>query len=164
MAEAPQRMTLTDVETGETVPVQFNPLNPTVELEAFYNRLKVPGAAGERMQFSNSSNMRVAFELLYDGLSKGAPDLDKVQGILLSFALPPDAVQNVDTGAPPRLLMVWPSWISIVSRMPKIKLMPKRFAADGRPTYMHIGVELESNRSARLGAQSMRRGGMRRTS
>lgn len=161
MAQAPQRMTLADVDTGTGVPVQFNPNNPTLELEAFYNRLKIPGAASEGLQFSNTGNLKVAFELLYDGRAKGAPDLEAVQSLLFSFLLPPDSVQNTDTGAPPRMLFTWPKWISIVSVMPKLKISPKRFDPDGRPDYLSIMVELEAKRSSRLGSQTMRRSGLR---
>lgn len=155
-------MSLTNVDTGKTVPVQFNPVDPVVTLEAFWNRLKVGGATFEELQFTNTGNTQVSFKLQYDGKSEGAPDLDAVQAALLAFLYPPGLVSAVTGGAPSRILFAWPKWISIVSAAPKLTISPKRFDPSGAPDYLEVAVELHERRSSRLGSERVGALGLRR--
>lgn len=155
-------MSLTNYETGEVLEAQFNPSTVTVELEAFFNRLKVPGQSHEEMQYANTNNTRVSFELLWDGLAASAPDLVDADAFFLHLHHPPQNVASVASGAPPRVLLSWPNWIALLSQSPKVKITTTRFGLDGAPTYQRIAVELEERRTRRLGSDVVRRVGLLR--
>lgn len=160
--QAPRRMCLVNYETGEDMEVQFNPTQVTVELEAFFNKLKVAGQSHEELQYGNTGNTRVSFELAWDALAATGPDLTDVNAFFLSLLTPPQTVSSVSTGAPPRVLFSWPNWICMLTAYPKLKIVTTRWDSDGAPTYQRISVELEERRTRRLGSELVRRVGLQR--
>lgn len=159
---SPRRMILSNYETGEYMEVQFNPSSVTIELEAFYNRLKVAGQSHEELQYANTSNTRITFELIWDALASAAPDLLNVDSFLMHLHHPPQNVASVSSGAPAPVLFSWPNWIAMLCASPKLKIVTTRWDVDGTPTYQRISVELEERRTRRLGAEVVRRVGLLR--
>lgn len=159
---APRRMSLANVETGETRVMQFNPTKVTIAIEAFYNRLKSPGASHEELQYSNTGNTRCSFRAYLDGRAQGAPDVNDFLNYFLANLSPPEDASTVTTGAPPRVLFSWPGWIALVTRQPKLTANATRFSPEGPPDYVELDFELEENRTSRLGSGLVRRSGLRR--
>jgi hypothetical protein len=159
---APRRMSLANVETGETRVMQFNPTKVTISIEAFYNRLKSPGASHEELQYSNTGNTRCTFRASLDGRAQGAPDVNDFLNYFLANLSPPEDASTVTTGAPPRVLFSWPGWIALVTRQPKLTANATRFSPEGPPDYLELDFELEESRTSRLGSGLVRRSGLRR--
>lgn len=159
---APRRMCLINYETGEDLEAQFNPSAVTVELEAFFNKLKVAGQSHEELQYGNTGNARVSFELAWDALAADGPDLTDVDAFFLSLLHPPQTVSSVSAGAPPRVLFSWPNWICMLAAYPKLKITTTRWDSAGAPTYQRISVELEERRTRRIGSEVVRRVGLQR--
>lgn len=159
---APNRMSLSNVEAGETRPMQFNPTKVSIALEAFYNRLKSPGASHEELQYSNTGNTRCTFRAILDGRAQGAPNVPDFLNYFLANLAPPDEPSAISTGAPPRVLFSWPGWIALVTRQPKITIAATRFSPEGPPDYVELDFELEEVRTSRLGYGLVRRSGLRR--
>jgi hypothetical protein len=157
-------MSITNLETGETLQVQHNPTELEVAMEAVYNRVSGPGASFQEMQFTNTGNLNIpTVDLPFDGRAANSPDLDSVQGFALSLHAPPDEPLGVKNGSPPRVLFRWPGWIALEMRGLKITIKARRFSADGPPTYINLKLNFEEARITRLGTESVRRSVLRRS-
>ncbi len=155
-------MSLSNLETGETLEVQYNPTGVEVRLEAAYNRVAGPGASFQELQYANTGNTSIPLELVFDGRAPDSPDLDSVQGFLLSLLHPPESPLGVKNGSPPRVLFRWPGWIALVMKQFKLSINAKRFSGDGPPNYLVIKIDQEENRITRLGTEGVRRSVLRR--
>jgi hypothetical protein len=155
-------MSVTNLDTGETLEAQYNPTGIEVRLEAAYNRVGGPGASYQELQYANTGNTQIPFEINFDGRAPNAPDLNNVQGFFLSLLHPPQDVLGVENGSPPLVLFRWPGWISLVMRHPKLTIAAKRFEPDGPPNYITVKVEQEEARITRLGTENVRRNVLRR--
>lgn len=149
-------MSLTNLAWGLTMPAQFNPSRVEIEIEAFWNRLKIAGRSFEEAQFSNVGNLHVKFDLQLDALAVGAPDLRAYLRDMFAMVYPSEE------SSPSPIGFVWPNWISIVTFLPKLKFTASRFELDGRPSYGTLGVELEERRSRRLDTDLLRTQGFTR--
>lgn len=145
----PAKMTLTNMRSGRTLEVQFNPETIRASLEAAYNDLKVLGQSYEPQQYQNTSNRKVPITLLYDRLtsagggggggSKYMPALNFLRSLVYPYAA--DSVQG---GGTPPILFVWPNLYTFECRVREYEEEHKRFAFDGRSTLAEISFELHS--------------------
>ena len=163
---SPRKVVIGDLETGEYVELQFNPQKLKLSLEASWSRVQTPGSSFQDLQFGGTGNIIFEeFEVRYDALGAAGPDLIDKQNFLLSLLYPPQDVDAVATGAPPRVLVSWPGWIAVKTTVPKIEIDFSRFAFDGEPTptYFTAKVKLEERRTTRIGFSQVRQRGLRRT-
>jgi hypothetical protein len=150
--------TLSNLETGETIPFQFNPTEIQIALGVDWKASASPGASFERLQFSNRKNDVYTFKLQLDGKSRGAPSVSDWLAFIASLMAPDDADLDIKTAAPPRVLFRFPSFISVETVLPKCTLRAKRFDfTTGAPDYVELDVELLEHRTKRLGSQTIRR-------
>lgn len=161
-SEEPLRMSLGNLDTGESITAQYNPTEVETAISAVFNRIKTFGGTFEEMQFSNVTNAKIMFSLVFDSRSSRAIDLANVEGFLASLIYPRTAVSAIATGAPPLVLFSWPNWIALVTRMPSFSQRTTRFAKDGRPESQTYKVELEAHSTRRIGSEIVRRSAFKR--
>jgi hypothetical protein len=150
--------TLSNLETGETIPFQFNPTEIQIALGVDWKASASPGASFERLQFSNRKNDVYTFKLQLDGKSRGAPSVSDWLAFIASLMAPDDADLDIKTAAPPRVLCRFPSFISVETVLPKCTLRSKRFDfTTGAPDYVELDVELLEHRTKRFGSLTIRR-------
>lgn len=167
---SPRKLILTDIETGESKIVQFNPVEVSVEGDPQYQRLKHPAGSYQRLSFEGRNNDVVSFELVVDALSKsiaGTTFATEFEAFLLSLRHPPDEPDAIATAAPHEVLLTWPGWIAIVCVMTKCKLKARRFATPAVndqpvPTLVIYDLAFEESRRLSLGAESTRIVGLQR--
>lgn len=145
--EAPVRMTLTDLLSGETREPQYNPEQVTEEISANWAELSVLGYSHKPSQYQNSDNFKITFDLAFDtttaaGGQGGGDGANETRQFLMAFCIPPENAQDVLTGAPSRCLFVWPDMWAFQSQIRKIKNVHSRFAKTGGSTLWTCNVEL----------------------
>ena len=160
-------MIITDVETGESKPVQFNPVEVSIEGDPQYQRVKYPAGSFQRLSFEGKNNDVVSFELVVDSLVAEDPFVDEWEPFLHSLRFPPDEPDSIATAAPHGVLLVWPGWIAIQGQLIRCKEKVKRFAPptvrdNPVPTLRIFDVAVEEARRFSLGAESARVVGMQR--
>ncbi len=157
--------TLSNVETGETVELQFNPTEIKIAIGADWKSSASPGASFERQQFGNRKNDVISFKLQMDGRSRGAPSVPDFLAYIASLTAPPEADLDIRTAAPPRVLIRFPGFLSMETVLPDLAITAKRFdQTTGTPDYVDLDVKLVEFRTKRLGSESIRRLGFVRAS
>lgn len=161
MSDSPKKLIITDVETGESKLVQFNPVEVSIEGDPQYQRIKYPSASFQRLSFEGKNNDVFSFELVIDSLAAEDPFVDEWENFLMSLRYPPDDPDTIVTAAPHEVLLVWPGWIAIQGQLIRCKEKVKRFApptvrADPVPTLRIFDVAVEESRRLALGAESAR--------
>ena len=156
------RMTLGNLDTGESITAQYNPKEVEISIAAVFSKIKTFGGTFEEQQFSNVTNAKIMFSLVFDARSSRALDLADVEGFLASLLYPRTAVSAIATGAPPLVLLSWPNWIALVARKPAFSQRTTRFAKDGRPEAQTYKVELEAHSTRRIGSEIVRRSAFKR--
>lgn len=150
--------TLSNLETGETIPFQFNPTEIQIALGVDWKGSASPGASFERLQFANRKNDVYTFKIQLDGKSRGAPSVTDWLAFVASLMAPDDADLDIKTAAPPRVLFRFPGFISVETILPKCTIKAKRFdITTGTPDYVDVDIELIERRTKRLGSQTIRR-------
>jgi hypothetical protein len=150
--------TLSNLETGETIPFQFNPTEIQIALGVDWKASASPGASFERLQFANRKNDVITFKLQLDGKSRGAQPVSDMMAFVASLMAPDDADLDIKTAAPPRVLFRFPAFISVETVLPKCTMRVKRFDfTTGAPDYVEMDMELLERRTKRIGSQTIRR-------
>lgn len=161
MSDSPKKLIITDLETGESKPVQFNPTEVSIEGDPQYQRIKYPAGSYQRLSFEGKNNDVVSFELVVDSLVADDPFVDAWEPFLMSLRHPPDDPDTIVSATPHEILLVWPGWIAIQGQLIRCKEKAKRFApptvrADPVPTLRIFDVAVEESRRLSLGAESAR--------
>lgn len=156
----PRRMYLTDLRTAETFEAQFNPTELEESIDVAYSELGVPGLPHAPLQYSGTSNKKFEFELFvstHGALERGLGE--DFRRFLESLCYPAAVADTVLTGAPPRVLFVWPRLVSLTCVIRTLKFRHQRFAIDGGTTRYVASVSVSEIRDARLTSDDVRRVG-----
>jgi hypothetical protein len=142
----PLKITFTNLRTGRTMEVQFNPPEVESMLAANYEALKILGYSHQPLQYSHTSNLEVDFELHFDGLTSdggggGGANLERSINFLHSLTLSMRA-DSVSAGGPPDVLFVWPNLYSFRCKLMSIKRKDSRFRRDMSSTLADVTLKL----------------------
>jgi hypothetical protein len=166
-----KRMSITDLRTDKELEMQFNPAEMNESLSVNWARLHSPGLSHERLQYGNTDNMKWSFQLIYDelaftGTKQGGTALASAdaRNFLMSLCYPRRGSPSVNDGAAPRVLFVWPNFISVDGVITALKFKHSRFNLNGQPTYFTVDVALEEMRDTRLFADDVAAIGTQRAS
>src|SRR5512137_1642944 len=131
----PARMSVANVESGDSVEAQFNPNELEEALEVNWTRQTVPGLSHQPLQFVNTGNVKFTMELHFEAHDP-AVDLETIhrtRRFLQSLCYPRRGAENVIGGGPPRALFVWPGVISLSCVITALSFKYARFNLDGTP-------------------------------
>ena len=164
-AQVPNRMEIANLRTGEVVSAQFNPEELKETLQVNYERLEILGMSHQPLQYKNTGNLQIAFDLGFDALSSrnvelsgtavGGGDPHLMRRYLLSLCYPPRGPQDVLGGGPPTLLFMWPHIWTVHCKMTKLDITHKRFALSGIPTLFVATVTIEQISESRIFAEDV---------
>lgn len=166
LAQRPDRMTITNLKTGATVEMQYNPTEVEESLDVTYAKQTVPGLSHKITQYTNTENLALKFDLAFDGLAnpKQFDSFSAVQArlFLMSMCYPSRGATTVRTGAPARALFVWPNLYTLTTVITKLGIKFTRFALDGMPTAFAASMNIEEIRDVRLTAEDILASGTQR--
>lgn len=159
MQRAP-RAKLVNTRNGKSQTFQFNPTEWEEALGCEFSRQVVPGLSHTVMQFINTRNREVSVELYYDNANYKAGTLGTnpilyVRRWLRSLVYPRKAGGRV-TGGAPRVLFVWPGFLSFTAFVVDLTLTYVQFNKKGEPSAMRIELMLEEVRDEMLFSEDAR--------
>jgi hypothetical protein len=160
------RMSLANMRSQDVMTAQYNPEDLKRMVGVNYARLGVLGFSSEVLQYQFRPNEKLTFTLQFDMLSQngGTPSYATVAGTLDAMTVGSRAAQNIASGGPPDVLMLWPGVLQLVVRVTKIDYDHKRYAAtDGTPTFFSAKVDVEESRTNRLFAEDIKQYGLFRS-
>ncbi len=151
LAQRPQRMYIHDLSAKRddsqetTLTAQFNPTEFEEELKVEWARLMSVGLSYKWLQYVATDNTSLSFELLFDAGQPGS-SLDtvaKARRFLRSMCFPRRGASSIREGQIPRLLFVWPNFITLSAVMCDLKFKFDQFALSGQVTRFTARVKIE---------------------
>lgn len=158
----PAKMALVNLGTGERLDAQFNPENLEEALGAVYSKQKVPGLSHTVKQFSHTDDLVETFQLYFTANGRGEAArtaLLNARRYLMSLCYPRLATSLGDLSGAPRVLFVWPGFISLSCVITSLKFKYPRMGSDGPPTIMQVDVTMEEIRDTLLVSEDVRDNG-----
>lgn len=151
LLERKARMCITNLSTGLTFEAQFNPTEFSENIEVNYSRHTVPGLSHQVMQYVNTNNETFEMELFFvaDTREQAIRNLAN-RRLLSSYCYPKRQQDALIGGGPPRLLFVYPTFISLTCVMVSVSFTYQRFSPSGIPIQFTAGITLEEMRNVRL--------------
>lgn len=157
VAEKPERLSLTDLQTQETVECMFNPNELRRRLGVNYAKKSVLGNSHAEHEYLNTENQEITFDLFYN--VETPADLAKATDamkFLESLAYAPENPESIAQNAPPRVLILWPNTLSIVARLLTIEFTHARWNQNGYTTQFTARTVWDESRIRRLTKQEVR--------
>ena len=164
-AQTPARMSIANVSSGESIEAQFNPTELEEALEVNWARQTVPGLSHQPLQFVNTGNLKFTLELQFEAQNT-ATDVDRnlqARRFLQSLCYPRRGAANVIGGGPPRVLFVWPTFVSLTCVIASLSFKYSRFNLAGTPVQFTAKVALEEIRDVRLLSEEVLANGTQRS-
>jgi hypothetical protein len=156
---SPSKVTITNIGAAETLAVQMNPETIEETVNVNYEALSILGLSHQPLQYQNTENHKLPLKLPFDALHSSKTDIMDARSFLLALCYSRTGAQTVLGGAPPRALVVWPSFFSLTCAVRSLKIEHMRFNLKGRPTYYVATLGLEEIRDFRLLSEDVRRDG-----
>lgn len=183
--QEPVKVSLTNLQTDETVYAQFNPETFTPGVEAEYVRKAVLGQSHRPLQYTGTGNLQFSMEFEFNLLASGGPInrldpatagyaanqnlasdhlgvLVSIQNFLWSLLYADIDEDDPHSGEPPDVLVIWPKTLSAVCKLISIQDEKKQFSPDGSCIRFCCKCTFEENRKLRLLQSSVRRQGLLR--
>ncbi len=150
LEDAPDRMSIVNLATGEQLDAQFNPEEIQESIGAVYAKQAVPGLSHQVKQFVHTEDLTVSFTLLwsgFDGPARHALNMD-ARRFLHAACYPRRTAGSLAYGGAPRLLFVWPELYALTCVLTKATFSHKQFRLKGAPVRFSCAVTLEEIRDA----------------
>jgi len=147
-----ERMTITSLSDPRSVmEPQFNPSQFTEQLKVNYARNEIPGLSHHQMQYISTTNSKLSLDLFFDAdtMEQAARNMI-ARKFLLASCYPRRPVGDLLIGGPPRLLFMWPGFISLTCGIMSLGFTYQRFAPSGIPVEFMASVVIEEIRDMRL--------------
>lgn len=156
----PERVTLTNMVTLEELALPYRPEELSRTVDVGYSRLAPLGFSHEVMQFQFRKNEQLSFTFFVDTES-GVKVPDEATKILDAMTLSSQSAQNIASGAPPEVQLLWPGVLLMRTRIASLRYNYKRFSsATGKPTWFSVAVTVEEAPQKRLWAEDVRSKGL----
>lgn len=156
-------ISLGNLSTGETLGTQFLPETLDESVRAVYALINVPGLSHQPQQYSHTENLGYDVDLYFRVKYAGDTQrLDDARKFLHAACYPMEGSDSVATGAPPRILFVWPGLISMTCKLHEVKIRYLNFSPAGIPTAFTARVTLMEALDVRMWAEDVRLFGTQR--
>lgn len=155
----PARCALANVRTGQSVECLFNPPQLLEKVQVNWSRLGVLGLSHEVLQYQSTGNRGFgALEFYVDRFfARGAsPDAEVLAfaEFMRGLTRPPRDAADVASGAPPRVLFVWPNVLTVEAVVTDLELRFTDFAVDGSVLVYTASCSLEEILDVRYAADA----------
>lgn len=155
-------MSMGDLTTGETRSAQFNPSELRETVQVTYARLVVLGF-GDVPQYSHTESIPFEFDLFCRADTPDETrDAEELRKFLFSLCYPRRGAQSVRQGAPPRVMFVWPSLVSLQAYVEQVEVRHQFFKQTGAPRIFTAGIKLREVSDVRIFSDVVRRNGTQR--
>jgi|SRR5579884_457019 len=163
--QAPARMSIANVSTGDSIDAQFNPTEFEEALEVNWARQTVPGLSHQPLQFIHTGNAKFTLELNFEAQdpTTNLDEIHRSRRFLQSLCYPRRGADDVIGGGPPRALFVWPNVVSLTCVVTALSFRYGRFNLDGTPVQFTAKVTLEEIRDVRLLSEDVLQDGTQRS-
>ncbi len=157
-----QRMTLTNIETAETLEVQFNPEQWRSQITVNFARKVVQGYSSHRLQYGSTGNRTFELELFYIGHTiEEVGRINDARLYLESLCYVPRDERSA-AASTPRVLLLWPKFVAMQVKVVSHGDLVFRFARSGQPTGFRIRLGFEEDLDRRLTMEDVRLQGYER--
>ena len=159
-AARPPRVSLTNLQSGETAAMPFTPTELVEEFTVKWVRQAVLGMSHETLQYTGTSNYRLpGLEFFFRGTTEREVDaIHHGRLFLMSLGYAPEG-----GGAPPRILFFWPQVVSMTCVLTELRITHSKFNVQGRTTIFKARFSLEEARNVRLTSETVRTQGTQRS-
>jgi len=142
--QVPSKLVFTNLVDGAELEAQFNPTNFTEQLGANWNSLTIPGASYKPLQFSNTDNLKLRFEMFFLAQTKAElAGLQRARLLLLAWCYPRRVANDIVGGGAPRILVTWPTMLSLQAVIRTVEHSHQRFNRIGQSVHMTTNLSLE---------------------
>lgn len=152
-------MSITNLTTGESVGMQYNPTEVEEVLAVTYAKQTVPGMSHKVHQYTNTENLGLTFDLAFDALANPKSfdvfSCGLARSFLHALCYPRRGATTVRAGAPDRALFMWPNLYTLTSVIINLRIRHTRFALDGSPTAFVASLTIDEIRDMRLTAEDV---------
>jgi hypothetical protein len=155
LTNRPPRVTIANVDTGRTVDAQFNPDEVKEKLGVNYNALEIMGLSHKPMQYKNTSNLQLTFELGFNALATDGDRVFDTRKFLHSLCYAKRGAGDVIGGGPPKVLFSWPNLYSLTCVITNLDFTHKRFNQAMRNVVFTCAVTIEEARTTRLTSEDV---------
>lgn len=160
----PPRCTLVNESSGESMECLFNPEQLSEKVGVNWNRLAVPGLSHQVLQYQSTGNRVLSgvefyLDRLFAAAQPNAPDVMEFRNFLLALTVPPEGARHVANNAPPRVLIIWPSFLTVEAVLTDVEFRFIRFAVDGSPLVYTAACSFEEILDVRVTSEELRVGG-----
>jgi hypothetical protein len=152
---------ITNMVTGERIPVMFNPEEYTVNQDVNYAQTAVPGLSAPILQFVHGNMQTLEMELFldtYEAHQSNNRTLNQAGEDVRKLAQQVIGLMDIDatTHAPPVLLFTWASlsFTCVLARAAQRFIM---FLPDGTPVRARLQVTFNEYRNTDLEAKEIKR-------
>ncbi len=162
----PDKMSITNIDTGDGFVAQFNPTELREKLAANYNALQIMGLSHKPLQYQGTDNHTFDFEMAFRSFAKGSNAVVEVARIrrqILSYFYSKRGAATVIGGAPSRCLFVWPELVSLQARFRSMEATHTMFLKTLGPKHSTYKLTLEAVTDVRIYAEDVLSAGTQRS-
>jgi len=153
------------VATAETIEAQFNPEKFLFGIGVNYEEQDVPGAGYKPLQYKNTDNPQMTIELFYRVVTEEEQLIrDDAERFLLSLCYPRRGAGTIPQHPPPRMLIVWPSYVRLNVVVRRLDIQAIRFNRLGAPIEEKFSLTVDEIRDGQIFSEDVRSQGLRRAS
>lgn len=148
---SPPKLTLTNITSGSTLEVMFNPSELEEQLTANWSELTVPGLSHQVLQYSHTTNEQFTLELFWRATTRAEFEtIAMARRWLKSVLYPRQGAEDVAGGAPPRVLVVWPGMLSMQCVVRSLRFRHQMFNKYARSRVYTATAQCSEIRDVRL--------------
>jgi hypothetical protein len=159
------RAALQNLYTGETFEFQFNPPEFSESLQANYSRLAVPGLGFQVLQYINSNNLILPFEIYMTETPLGERDEAKQFNVIDARNFLQSLIYPIESNfggwiAPPLVYFVWPEVIAGKFVVNRVDFNHQKFRQNSLKTCAATAsIELEAVNALQIFSDNVRNRG-----
>lgn len=154
LASEPPKMSLTNIDDpSKSISPQYNPEKLKQKISANWAEQTIPGFSHKRLHYIDTSNDGFSFSLHFDSIGEPKSTQERnmaIRRFLMAHCYARGGAQSIITGAPPRLLLVWPSLVSMTAIVRDLDFTYSRFNRLLEPIVWDVDVVLQEIRDVRL--------------
>lgn len=165
-AQKPERMTVGNLDSGETLAMQYNPSEFREKVAARYTAINIEGSSYQPLQYDGTDNHAPTFELFFDALADPSTPYDIVnaRNFLMALCYKRLGFNGGASGAPPRALFAWPNFMSLVCKVTNIEFRTTGWFAGGKPKAFRAAFTIQEARTTQLFGEDVEANGTLRGS
>lgn len=159
-ARSPDKLHITNLQTGEGFFMQFNPTDFQREISVAWHEHQILGQSYRPLDYLATENAKISFDLFFRAeTAKQQSDCEIYTKFLESLCYPPGEADGLAKRRPPRILVVWPNTMALTAVVASLGFVHEMFDLSGRTIQWRVKVSLVEARRSRLTQEFVRDNG-----